>query len=669
MFLPILFLLFIFNLYSAEIHYFDKMEKQNLCTTPWQDEDWNSHGFCEYLRKVDDLQQNPQPFKMRKNAFEIINKVHENFDLNHATILQDTQTWDDICLFHGNLSEDPYVGSLIDRTQTEFGKVTLYRMLLPTKNIALVKKRQEIVQLLLDNPELLSNLQNVLQEIKSVQNLLLSFWINDPIVHTTGRYYFEYPILQELNDTLNHNAHMMMLRCVTGHQGRLGNMILLGGTVAAPFLYYGYKHCFGFNGISDEQIPVFIKKIHDRFKNDGDRYFNFLISLFKNEYVTESGQWCTAFFCALGMKSFGDWIKGNFLMLKLLQKRLIDVRSFLDCTQKMHELCIQYPALCQLCDLLSYIDQDNVTIKTMPKFALFKNVMQKNTFKDVPSVFSYYGNILSGYKLTYAVKDDLEGMIAAVGELDAYVSLATLYKEHAYTSAQYCFAKFVESDAPVLIMEQAWNPFVDVERVVANDIMFGEGIPTHAIVTGPNAGGKSTILKGLFIGALLAQSVGLVPASKCMLTPFSYMATYMNITDDIVAGKSLFKAEVARAHDLLEQIKDMPQHEFSFIVMDEIFSGTNPKEGQAAAYSVAKHIGDFDNVVCFIATHYDLLTQLEQFGSFVNFHVSVQKQTRGFHYPFKLKCGVSNQHIALDILQDDGFASDIVDTARTVIVA
>jgi DNA mismatch repair ATPase MutS len=97
------------------------------------------------------------------------------------------------------------------------------------------------------------------------------------------------------------------------------------------------------------------------------------------------------------------------------------------------------------------------------------------------------------------------------------------------------------------------------------------------------------------------------------------------------------------------------------------FSGTNPKEGQAAAYSVAKHIGNFNNVVCWIATHYDLLTQLEQFDSFVNFHVSVQKRTDGFHYPFMLKQGISNQHIALDILQDDGFASDIVDTARAVI--
>jgi DNA mismatch repair protein MutS len=450
-----------------------------------------------------------------------------------------------------------------------------------------------------------------------------------------------------------------------GHQSRLGSMAMLCGTVAAPFLYYGYKHCCGSN--SDEQVPAFLKKIHDRFKNDGDKYFNFIISLFKNKHVTEAGRWCTAFFCALGMKSSGDWIKGNFILLKLLQKRLIDVRSFLDCTQKMHELCVQHPTLSRLCDLLSYIDQDDVAIKTAPEFTLFKNVMQKNTFKDEPSVFSHFGNILSGYKLTYAVKNDLECMIAAVGELDAYVSLATLYKEHEYTSVQYCFAEFIESDTPVLMMEQAWNPFVDVEHVVANDIMFGDSIPTHAIVTGPNAGGKSTILKGGFINVLLAQSIGLVSASKCMLTPFSYMATYMNITDDIVAGKSLFKAEVERAHDLLEHIKKMPQHDFSFIVMDEIFSGTNPKEGQAAAYSVAKHIGNFNNVVCWIATHYDLLTQLEQFDSFVNFHVSVQKRTDGFHYPFMLKQGISNQHIALDILQDDGFASDIVDTARAVI--
>lgn len=68
-----------------------------------------------------------------------------------------------------------------------------------------------------------------------------------------------------------------------------------------------------------------------------------------------------------------------------------------------------------------------------------------------------------------------------------------------------------------------------------------------------------------------------------------------------------------------------------------------------------------------IATHYPLLKTLVDDTSFANYHVSVEKRNGKLYYPFKLSAGVSDQCIALDILQEEGFESDIVDTARSIL--
>ena len=102
--------------------------------------------------------------------------------------------------------------------------------------------------------------------------------------------------------------------------------------------------------------------------------------------------------------------------------------------------------------------------------------------------------------------------------------------------------------------------------------------------------------------------------------------------------------------------------------MDEIFTGTNPKEGEAAAYGVAKHISSFGNNMTIVATHFKELTNLEitTGGLFKNYKVSVIKKDGGFIYPYKLEQGISDQPIALQLLANEGFASEILDEANAI---
>jgi DNA mismatch repair protein MutS len=234
----------------------------------------------------------------------------------------------------------------------------------------------------------------------------------------------------------------------------------------------------------------------------------------------------------------------------------------------------------------------------------------------------------------------------------------------------YSFAEYTEhAAAPALSATDIWHPLVGAQKSVTNSIELGGDKPTNIIITGPNAGGKSTFLKGLTLNVLFAQSLGIVPAKKFVVTPFAKINTYMNIADDTAGGNSLFKSEVLRAQSLMNTVKNLPADQCAFSVMDEMFSGTSPKEGEAASYAVSQELGSLPNNMLLLATHFQKLTGLEEnTGNFTNYQVRVVQHENGtFSYPFKLELGKADQNVAIQILQQQGFSSSILDNANAIL--
>jgi DNA mismatch repair protein MutS len=297
--------------------------------------------------------------------------------------------------------------------------------------------------------------------------------------------------------------------------------------------------------------------------------------------------------------------------------------------------------------------------------------LQADTFKGDPSFFSNKGRVLATFQKMLRLKDKFIGALKAVGELDAYMSIAKLYMQHEDNkNAKYCFAQIVDSDEPVIQIQNFWHPFINPDKVVTNNIELGRGADAHnVILTGPNAAGKSTFLKSLTIALILAQCFGITPASVMKFTPFVKINTYLNISDE--EGKeSLYQAEMRRAQSLLNSIKNLKKGEFSFVIMDEIFTGTNPKEGKAGAYGVAKAIAKYSSCICVVATHYKKLTALEADtnGYYKNYKVYVNIKGDGtVDCPYKVIPGISDQRIALLLLEQQGFDKDILDEAYKIL--
>jgi hypothetical protein len=120
---------------------------------------------------------------------------------------------------------------------------------------------------------------------------------------------------------------------------------------------------------------------------------------------------------------------------------------------------------------------------------------------------------------------------------------------------------------------------IPVAKAVRNDIT----IRGHALVTGPNRGGKSSVMRGILQAVLSAQTWGVVHNADDVLMTTPYSAFYTRLVSaDRPGVASLFESDVHYALDVLRGC-DKSRSRSPFIMIDELFHSTNPADAEASA--------------------------------------------------------------------------------------
>ena len=293
----------------------------------------------------------------------------------------------------------------------------------------------------------------------------------------------------------------------------------------------------------------------------------------------------------------------------------------------------------------------------------------------VNSIMQYYTTHMGRYHkaldMLKQYRYTLLPVLQAVGEIDAWLTITRLVRDGRQRDKNpITFAHYLTNpSSPYLRLAQFWNPQVPSTVAVANSIEMGARQPLNTIITGPNAAGKSTSMEGIAIAVLLAQTFGIAPAQHLEMTPFSLIHTHMDISSEVAAGLSTFKAESVRAIKLMERIDNMTEQQFSLTLMDEIFSSTNPVEGEAGTYGFLKILANNPNAMNICTTHYPRPALLaEQYPDhFQNLHVRADITDGKLNYNYRLKPGHSYQHIAIKILEEEGVQSEFLNIATEII--
>lgn len=531
-----------------------------------------------------------------------------------------------------------HVFSKLNYTTTAAGNIQLQKMLCtPSSNIGELTKKQQIIKVLVAQPKLRKQLEEQLEIIRSVENEFMWFWkeIQEEVFKYFESAYFQWSFLKDLDtsETALEGSTLFTFA---------GPIWPFVSTQLATFFYI--KILKSVKILPDTALVNIIGQAGS---------FAFLSLLLGSQYLFA------------GVNIFAPAIN-QYNICDALQKKMMNIAGYIRAVNEMGSIISSNPELKKLLpqakDLASVGVLDDEAKELLA-------TLQKSTFKGNPSFFSNYGRVLASFKIMQDVKSKFVNGLVEAGNLDAYVSLARLYEKHATgTQGQFCFVDFINADKPYISAERFWHPMLNPQSVITNDLTLGTKDTGHNIIlTGPNAGGKSTSLKAITLCLWLAQATGMAPASHLTMTPFSKINTYLNITDT-EGRESLFQAEMNRAQSLLESIKQLTPSQFSFVIMDEIFTGTNPQEGEAGAYGIAKHLSKFANNMTIVATHFKELTNLEATtnGSFRNYKVSVLKENGRFVYPYKLEHGISDQPIALQLLEQQGFDSEILQEAKEI---
>ncbi|KAK7396957.1 hypothetical protein VNO78_18120 [Psophocarpus tetragonolobus] len=200
-------------------------------------------------------------------------------------------------------------------------------------------------------------------------------------------------------------------------------------------------------------------------------------------------------------------------------------------------------------------------------------------------------------------------LVSATAELDVLISLAIAGD---YYEGPTCTPSFVGTlctkEAPYLHAKSLGHPVLRSDTLgkgafVPNDITIGGS--DHAsfiLLTGPNMGGKSTLLRQVCLTVILAQVGADVPAESFDLSPVDRIFVRMGAKDNIMAGQSTFLTELSETATML-----LSATRNSLVALDELGRGTATSDGQAIAESVLEHL--VRKVQCrgLFSTHYHRL--------------------------------------------------------------
>lgn len=195
-----------------------------------------------------------------------------------------------------------------------------------------------------------------------------------------------------------------------------------------------------------------------------------------------------------------------------------------------------------------------------------------------------------------------------------------------------------------------------LDKVIENDFTIGNPYKS-IIITGSNAGGKTVVLKTVALSIAMTRAGLHLPCFSAKVYPFEKL--YAEIGDDqnIIQSLSTFSSHIKNIKEILDNADEK-----TFILIDEIAAGTDPKEGASLAKAIMETFVEKGSL-SLITTHFNELKSLPfnnnqfQNGS-VDFDVENLKPT------YRLRLGIPGASNAFAIAKNFGIETSIIDKAK-----
>lgn len=279
------------------------------------------------------------------------------------------------------------------------------------------------------------------------------------------------------------------------------------------------------------------------------------------------------------------------------------------------------------------------------------NIYNVNKIKEIGYILKYFYELHTDKSIDEAIlysigfngyADCIEGLINNIE--DNKINFATFIHKSKKSYIQNNYYACLKNNNPV-----------------KNNILFKKNI----IITGPNASGKTTILKSTLINIIFTQQFGCGFYDSAQIKPFKHIHCYLNIPD--TSGRdSLFQAEARRCKEILDVISSHKK-ENHFCAFDELYSGTNPEEAELSTTSFMNYISKYKNIHFLLTTHFiNVCKNLQKNTKIMNYHMSTEKYNKKIIFKYKLEEGISEVKGGINVLCELDYPKEIIDKSSSI---
>ncbi len=256
-------------------------------------------------------------------------------------------------------------------------------------------------------------------------------------------------------------------------------------------------------------------------------------------------------------------------------------------------------------------------------------------------------------------REQIQSSYRTLIELDFIMSrarLATRYNGTFPAISAQLDMNFRSARHPLLILQDPAR----ASRVVPNDIALSKNHRT-LVITGPNTGGKTVLLKTVGLLSLMVRAGLLLPvAPGSTACVFSHIRADIGDEQSLEQNLSTFSSHMTNIVEILRT-----SAKGSLVLLDEIGAGTDPREGAALARAILERLND-SGAATITTTHYGSLKVLAYTREgFLNASLDFDEETLSPTY--KLRVGVPGSSKAITIASRLGLHEDVAAAASQLI--